>query len=140
MTQTDTKRISAPKTQLLLPYFMQWYFSERPHEIVHSYIQYAKAFGESFSLMFILKTLFSPWKSITDEYPDKGFNIELILQAFFLNLTSRLIGFVIRIASIIAGVAIQAALAGGFLAYLFLWIAFPVLLIAAIPVLFAFRI
>lgn len=136
MTQTETlQKQQQFRTQHLLPSFIYWYFVERPYEIVSHYIDYAKAFSESFSLMFMLKTLFSPWKSITDEYPSKGFNLEEILSTFFLNITSRVIGFVFRLCAMIAGVVIQAGLLIGFTSYLALWLLFPVILIAAVPVL-----
>ncbi len=121
--------------QHLLPAFLYWYFAERPHEIVSNYLNYANAFSESFSLMFMLKTLFSPWKNITDEYPSKGFNLEQILETFFLNVTSRVIGMVFRLFAMILGIAIQIGLIAGFMSYLLLWLLFPVILCAAVPVL-----
>lgn len=113
--------------------FLRWYLIVRPAEIVSLYMQYAHAFGEAFALQFMAKTLFAPWKSIADEYPSKGLNIQAIVETFFLNVTSRAIGLVIRLVTIISGIAIQLALLIGFVAYLLLWIGYPVVLLVGIP-------
>jgi len=134
MTQTDT--LSPPGiTSHLGSSFMYWYYSERPHEIVHSYLQYAHAFSEVFSIIFMLKTLFKPWKSITDSYPTKGFNIGAFAQTLTLNLTSRVIGFIFRLFAMVTALLIQIALIGAFTTYLLVWIVFPLMLISAVPIL-----
>lgn len=133
-----TQKEPANGSQLVLPMFLTWYFSERPHAIVHLYLRFAQAFSETFSFMFILKTLFAPWKSITDEYPKKGFNLEEIAATFFLNLTSRGIGFIFRIVAMVTGLLIQVALLVGFMTYLLVWMLFPIIVILAVPVSFAF--
>lgn len=114
--------------------FMQWYLFDRPGEILQMYMEYAQAFGEMFAIVFLLKTLFSPWKSIRDDYPDKGFNLTAILETWSLNATTRAIGAAIRLATIIVGILLQIALFVGFLAYLIFWIAFPLVCIVGIPV------
>jgi hypothetical protein len=134
MTQTDNAhgQLEQLKAQLM-PLFLSWYFSQRPREIIRRYKEYAGAFGDAFAFKFMMKTLFSPWKSITDEYPQKGFNLEAIASTFFLNLTSRLIGFVFRSAAILTGVFIQIALFTGYAVYLIIWVFFPLVVIIAIP-------
>lgn len=132
--RTDTPLLTDGRsTSSVLRAFVRWYAGRRPREIVASYLEYAGAFGEAFAILFMLKTLVAPWKSITDEYPSKGFNLEAIVATFFLNLTSRAIGFVIRVSAIVMGLLIQIGLAIGFVAYLALWLAYPVLLLFAVP-------
>lgn len=114
----------------LVPLAVSWYFYRHPRKIFASYCEYAMAFRESFSILFLVKTLFSPWKSIKDIYPQKGFNIQAIAETFFLNITTRGIGAIIRLSAIVAGLIIQIALLIGFLAYMVWWIAFPFILVA----------
>ena len=133
MTQTDTLHSASQSANQHMSSFLLWYFGERPREIVQLYVRYAQAFGEAFSFMFLLKTLIAPWKRITDEYPQKGFNIEMILQTLSLNLTSRAIGLVFRIFAMITGVIIEATLLVGFAVYLLIWILFPLLVIVSVP-------
>ncbi len=113
--------------------FLHWYFTERPVELARAYTRYAKAFGAVFSMIFLLRTLFAPWKSIQDAYPTKGFNLNDILQTLTLNVTARAIGFIIRLAAIVAGLVLQVALFAGFSLYILLWVLFPVIIIIALP-------
>lgn len=106
--------------------FLPWYFLERPREIVRMYVSYAAVFGEIFSFLFLLKTLFAPWKNIKDSYPNRGFDLNLILQAWMFNGIVRSIGAIIRLGAIITGLAVQAGLLVGFAAYLLLWVFFPI--------------
>ena len=125
------------RTVRLFPAFVRWYWVEHPPLIGKTYLQYAGAFRESFSIIFMLKTLFLPWKSIKDSYPTKGFNMQAILETLFLNITTRAIGAFIRLCAIIAGLVIQILLLAGFLAYLVLWMIFPAIVLALIPYLIA---
>ncbi len=96
------------------------------------YGAYAKAFYNVFSFTFLLKTLFAPWKKISDDYPDKGLNVRAITETFFLNLTARGIGLIVRMGTMVVGIVVQLAVAALFLSYLLVWIFFPVLAIAGI--------
>jgi hypothetical protein len=116
--------------------FLQWFFFDRPAEIARAYTEYAKAFGAVFSMIFLLRTLFAPWKSIQDAYPTKGFNLNEILQTLTLNITARAIGFIIRVFAMMTGLLLQVALFAGFSLYVLLWIFFPVVVVLAVPFLF----
>lgn len=121
-TQTSVGRI-----------FFRWYMIQRPGEIAHAYTQYARAFGSLFSIIFLLKTLFAPWKSIRDAYPSKGFDLTAIMQTLTLNVTARTIGCIIRLGALLLGIVLQAALFAGFALYIFLWVIFPLLAVFSIP-------
>jgi hypothetical protein len=118
--------------RLVLP----WYFVRHPKRIVHLYQAYASAFAEVFSFVFLLKTLFAPWKNIKDAYPKKGFNLQAILESWSLNLTTRAIGMVIRICTMFMGLLAQVVLLVGFITYLLIWLTFPVLVPAILYVLY----
>lgn len=128
---SDTTIDGTPQLRALslVPLAIGWYFFRHPKRIFGDYMEYAIAFRESFSILFLLKTLFAPWKSIKDVYPQKGFNLQAIAETFFVNFTTRGIGAVIRISAIIAGLFIQIGLLAGFLLYLIWWIAFPLVLV-----------
>ena len=105
-----------------------WYFIKRPLLIVRSYQNYAAVFAESFSFVFLLRTLIAPWKNITDAYPKRGFDLNLMLQTMMFNVITRAIGCVVRVGAIFCGLVVQAALFAGFCSYLVLWLLFPLLL------------
>jgi hypothetical protein len=84
-----------------------------------------------------LRTLFAPWKGIRDDYPAKGFDLEKIAENWALNMTSRTIGFLFRIGAIFISILMQCALLAGFALYLVLWMLYPLLIIAGMPVIIA---
>ncbi len=112
--------------------FLRWYLLEMPKRITKTYGAYAHAFAEMFSFSFMLQTIFDPWKGITEEYDIRTLNWELIAQTFFLNLTTRMIGFLFRIVAICIGLIVQiVALVAG-IACLIVWLLYPILVIVAL--------
>ncbi len=126
MPAQDTKKNGFSMRKMTLQLLLKWYFLEVPGRIVTGYVLYAKAFLEIFSIFFLLKTLFSPWKSIRDAYPSNGLNLSQIAYAFSLNCTARGVGFVIRTATICFSVTMQFLLIAAFCIALIAWITFPV--------------
>ena len=100
---------------------------EEPQRIVRRTWVYLQAFFEIFSFVFIVRTLFSPWKAITDEYPQRGFNLERILETLTLNITSRVIGFIARIVVFAFGAAVVAVFCVVSVLFFFAWVLFPIL-------------
>lgn len=118
--------------QLSVIALLPWYFLEMPMRIVKAYFTYFRVFNEIIGFQFLLSTLFSPWKSIVDEYPKSGYiDLNRVLQALTMNITSRTIGFAIRGSTIVFGIAVQAAIFLAALAYFFFWITFPILGLAS---------
>lgn len=119
----------------LLPTFLRWYLWDHPAGGLFLAWRYAVALLESFSVIFLAKTLLSPWKNILDDGQTRS--IEQKLEAWSLNLLSRGVGCVVRLGAIIAGIAasVFALLVG--LALAALWYALPVVILS-LPYLFLF--
>lgn len=120
-----------------LPEFVQWYFFVQPKKIVQSYFAYFRAFLEIFSFVFLLRTLFAPWKQISEALPSKGFNIGLIAQAFTLNMVSRTIGLLFRTCTICIGIFFLFGLTFVFATFLVIWLTFPLLFWVGLTYFFA---
>lgn len=112
--------------------FIPWYFIEQPKRILSNYVAYSNAFLEILSIVFLIKTFVSPWKSIVDEYPSNLMKYGEIAQVFTLNTTTRIIGMIFRTVALALAIIIQLTLLIIFLAYLILWLAYPGLVIAAL--------
>ncbi len=135
--QTSVVLAGRPVTPVtLLLAFARWYILEMPIRIVRYALDELRALFDVFSFVFLLRTLVSPWKNITDAYPAKGFNINRILETFTLNVTARAIGFVIRLATILIGSVLELLCVIAFIAWLLLWVAFPLFLIPLLGYLF----
>lgn len=110
-----------------LALFVPWYAYRRPARIVRTYLAYAHAFLEIFSLWFLIRTLLKPWKNVVESYPQSFLDVEKVLQAFFVNFVTRFVGALVRLCMIIAGVTVQVMLLVWFSVYLGMWLAFPVI-------------
>lgn len=112
---------------ITIPEFLRWYFFVEPTRIMRSYVSYLRAFSDIFSFLFLVRTLFSPWKQIRDTYPIKGLNITAISEAFVLNCLSRGIGLLFRVVTIVIGVTVVLVITVAFALYYMAWLTFPVL-------------
>lgn len=113
-------------TGITVPEFVRWYYWLQPRAILMSYFAYLRSFVEIFSFTFLFRTLFSPWKQISDGYPKKGFDIGQIAQSFTLNMVSRTIGFLFRMFTLTFGFIAVTVLTVWFGAYYLLWLCFPI--------------
>ncbi|MDP6562048.1 MAG: hypothetical protein QF793_03945 [Candidatus Peribacteraceae bacterium] len=113
-------------TGITLPEFIRWYFWEQPSRILRVYFAYLRAFVEIFSFIFLARTLFSPWRQITDPYQKRGFNLSRFSQTLTLNVVSRTIGFIFRSVTLFFGLAAVVALTVGFAAFYMAWLSFPI--------------
>ncbi len=122
--------ISNPHKHLLL--ILKWYALTEPRAIVIGYVRYARALQEIIPFVFLVMTLFSPWKNIREKKKGHGFNLNDFIGRLTLNVFSRVVGAVVRIFTIIFGVIAQIILLALFLAYFSFWIVYPVAALASI--------
>ena len=104
-----------------------WHFIEAPRGIVGGWKNFLLFNLNYFSIGLLLKTFFSPWRRYVWEYP-RGFSFGKYAEVFLSNLVSRVIGAILRIFLIFAGIFIEIfiVIAG---AIVFLgWLALPLLL------------
>ncbi|MBI3335954.1 hypothetical protein HYZ98_00085 [Candidatus Peregrinibacteria bacterium] len=112
--------------------FVSWYIGEKPVRIFQRYWDYTTAFAEIFSFIFLLKTLFAPWKNITDVKKKSGFDLSQWGQRVVLNITSRVVGMIVRMIALITGVVIEVLLLAGFVFLSVAWFAYPALAVIAV--------
>jgi hypothetical protein len=131
--------LDRPVSRLRLPVlmiFVWWYLAEHPWKTIRLYLAFAAALLETFSFFFLLRTIFAPWKRITDSYPKSLLNLPAVFETFVFNVVTRGIGAVIRIVTILVGLFLQVILLALFAAYLTLWYVFPFLAFTGIAFLF----
>ena len=92
-----------------------------------------------FSIPTLLRTLFSPWKRITEKYQKKG--LEDFASAVLVNIMTRIVGAIIRIIVIVFGLAVLLLLFGVMLLFLIVWILAPLVTVGSVLIglLFLFR-
>jgi|694.fasta_scaffold01495_28 hypothetical protein len=111
----------------LVTIFIRWYFFEIPSKIINQLYAYIKVIIKIYSFVFLLKTFFSPWKNQSYTYPDKGFDINRILEVWTSNMVARIVGAFVRFFTILMGVlALVITIIIG-IVVLVIWIIYPFL-------------
>src|SRR3989338_835978 len=90
-------------------YLTQWYVFLAPREILKGWANILWFNLEYFSIFPLLKTLFSPWRRNMWSY-GKGFNIGRYVEVLLGNLISRILGALMRVTIIAAGLFSQVLL------------------------------
>lgn len=122
-----------PKKQTpIVLVFLRWYYTEAPRAICHTAMTYIVAIAEIFPFVFLLKTLVSPWKNIVDRTVMHGIDLNLIAEKLSLGLLARLVGFVVRILTIAAGLIIEIIAMATTVVLLMMWLTFPLLFLLGI--------
>lgn len=122
---------------ITVPEFIRWYFWLQPRAILRAYFEYLRALVEIFSFLFLIRTLFSPWKQIADPYPERGFSFSRFSQTLTLNLVSRTIGFIFRMTTLAFGLCAVTALTVCFGLFYLLWLSFPLVFWIALGYVFS---
>lgn len=102
--------------------FVDWYIFEIPGKIKKIGGNYAWFFAKFFALGELARDLFSPWKGLTFQRQRRSFEFGDMLSAAFGNLTSRVLGALVRLVFIAIGLIVQLMVAVCCVAALALWI------------------
>ena len=102
-----------------------WHFWQAPKAILKGWgTILAFNFANFFSIPLLFKTLFSYWHEYRWHYP-KGLDIGKYLEVFFSNSISRIIGAIVRLIVIIAGIIAEIFIFLVGLTVLLFWFALP---------------
>lgn len=81
--------------------------------------------GHFFSFLHLIKTLFSPWKRMGEEYQHKGFHPSSFFEVLIINTIMRIVGIFVRLLIIIIGLfAFLLVFLSGLVFFVF-WIIAP---------------
>ncbi len=108
---------------LLLVDYVRWHYTRAFRDIGATWLNIAWFVTHFFSMPLLLRTFFSPWKRVTEEYHKKG--IEALASTFLVNTLSRLIGICVRLVILVMGVATLLITVLGLIVFLVVWIVLP---------------
>lgn len=111
----------------LVTIFINWYFVEIPIKIIKQLYQYILVISKIYSFVFLLKTFFAPWKNQSYTYPNKGFDINRLLEVWTSNMVSRVVGALVRFFTILTGIVVLFLTVIIGVLGLFIWVTYPIL-------------
>ena len=100
-----------------------------PKKIIDAWRDVFKFYFNYFSIPLLVKTFFSPWRNYLWSY-GKGFDLGRYIEVLFSNLTSRIIGAILRSGLIILGLAVEFFVVLVGIIILLAWLFFPWFLIS----------
>lgn len=114
--------------------FLQWWYFRGWAIYFRGFMAKMRNLADFFSIGLLLKTLFQPFRQISANEDGKKGGLEGAMVVFTDKLVARVIGFIVRVAIIIAGIiAMTLQLVMG-LALAILWPCIPLLPVAGIVV------
>ncbi len=109
--------------------FIRWYLFDAPRSIARAWRNFLIWAANYFSLGLHLKHLFSPWRRTVTLYASRGFDFNAWIDSVLITNFSRLIGFVVRVATIFIGLVwLLLVFLFGFLLFVG-WYLLPILII-----------
>ena len=107
--------------------YLLWHYSLAPKFILILIGNYLFFVGHLFSLKLLLRTLFSPWRREIAKKEKPGLNLEDVVNVISFNIISRIIGFVIRLSTLLTALfSFVLVIFLGFILF-FLWLFIPIL-------------
>ena len=112
---------------LLIGYTL-WHYRHSLISYLSIWMNFLWFIGHLFSFGSLLKTLFSPWKRMTEGYPHGGFHPSIFFQSLIVNTIMRIVGAIVRIVIILVGIVfiIIALLSGA--VFFIVWLVMPLLI------------
>lgn len=106
-----------------------WHFVEMPDNLKKAFVNFLRFGWRFFSVGFLLKTLFSHWRHYKEDYA-RGFNPKQYFEVFVGNLLSRVLGALVRLATIVLGLVVEALVFLVGIVGLLIWLCLPLFLAA----------
>ncbi|MDD4990510.1 MAG: hypothetical protein PHW31_04395 [Candidatus Pacebacteria bacterium] len=118
---------SSPKHNIFFKWVF-WHFVEATRSIFLGWKNFLKFNLNYFSIGLLLKHLLRPWRADKGAYA-RGFDIKQYFNTFLGNMISRILGAIIRLVVIAAGLVFEIVIFFAGLFVLLFWIFLPVIVI-----------
>ena len=109
----------------ILPTYVLWHYTKAPVSIFFIVIHLSRSIVHFFSIPTLLKTLFSPWRKLSEDYSG-GFDVVEILTSFTVNTTMRIFGAFFRITMIVLALCITLVFILFGILFFIYWLVMPV--------------
>ncbi len=110
--------------------FSLWYYTRAFRDILSVWLNFMWFIVHFFSIPLLLRTLFAPWRRMTDEGEHRS--VESFMEAFVMNIMTRVFGAITRIIIITIGLTFLVLGVLCLFIALGLWVAMPIVILFAI--------
>lgn len=117
--------------RILLAQYLVWHFFDVPKEISIAWVNFLRFGAAYFSMPLLIRTFFSRWRRYGERY-GRIFSPWQYFETFVFNITSRVIGMILRTLMIIAGIITEAVLFCLGPILIAGWIVLPIILAAGL--------
>lgn len=111
--------------------WLSWHFFEVPGQILTNLSNFLRFNINYFSIPLLLKTFFSHWRRYEESY-GRGFDPKRYVQVFAGNMISRILGAIIRTATILIGLIFEIFIFFAGILIFVIWLILPLILLAGI--------
>ena len=115
---------------VLITEYLNWHYGKALTELLDLEKNFLWFFYHQFSIKLLLKTLFTPFFRIQEEY--KGFNLENLFSNLVANTVARVVGFIFRSIVIFIGILTEGAVILMAIPVFIAWTALPAVVIILI--------
>jgi hypothetical protein len=112
----------------IIRHYLLWHYTEAYKELFSVCKNLIWFIVHFFSIPQLLKTLFSPWRRIVEE-KKKSWDIEDFASRIVVNIISRIIGAIMRLLVISAGLTCLLIMLGTSAILCVLWMALPAIIV-----------
>lgn len=106
--------------------FSLWYYSKAFQSILQVWLNFMWFIVHYFSIPLLLRTLFAPWRRMTDTTRPR--DIEDMLTRIVMNIMTRVFGAIVRLFAILTGTVLLILGVFGLVVVLACWIVMPLFL------------
>jgi hypothetical protein len=111
---------------LIFTGYVRWHYGKAFIAISVIWKNFLWFVGHFFSFALLLKTLFSPWKRMGEEYQHEGFHPSTFFQTLIVNTIMRIVGVFVRLIVILIGILFFAFVFIFGLLFIAFWIVAPI--------------
>jgi hypothetical protein len=110
--------------------YIMWHYTLALRDILKVWGNFFWFIGHYFSMPLLLRTFFSPWKRMSEQYQKDG--LEALAEVVVVNIMSRTLGMFVRFILLLVGLTVEIFLIVGLLIFYVVWLVLPLASIVAV--------
>jgi hypothetical protein len=110
---------------MFFPAYFTWHYSAALLSLFNIWRSLVWFTYHFFSVGLLLRTLFSPWRRLGEDYKKGSLDMESWFETLVVNSLMRVVGVIIRLVVVIVGLVCLALVSASLLPLAIIWLALP---------------